>query len=264
MSLNPLNNSSAKQQFSFSKSQRFPKVKIQNNHVAYSNPSFFDLKKDGGIGRPFYHTSTRFDYYRSPKKETKAPQPAPTHYNLGTAFGNDSNTPQKQYTFGVSRKNMKKIHIDDIKIKGVTTPGPGKYTHKETLGEGVFYSMASRLPTEKQMLEKSAKLPGPGQYVASDICGKELVNSSYKTSNKFSFGKAADRFHAPTKKVAAPSPDKYTPLNNFNENYNSTFVKSGQTVIGNNKSSILDQHFNLKNVTPGPGSYNRYSDFEGK
>jgi len=33
-------------------------------------------------------------------------------------------------------------------------------------------------------------------------------------------------------------------------------------VIGNNKTSVLDQHFNLKNVTPGPGKYNRFSEFQ--
>mmetsp|Transcript_16043 Transcript_16043/g.24902 ORF Transcript_16043/g.24902 Transcript_16043/m.24902 type:complete len:129 (-) Transcript_16043:55-441(-) len=123
--------------------------------------------------------------------------------------------------------------------------------------------MAARLPTEKQQLEKSSKLPGPGKYNAIEVCGKDLIHSLYNTQSKFSFGKAEDRFFVPTKKVASPSPDKYVPLNNLNQNFNSTFQKNAQTVIGKNNYSILDQHFNMANQSPGPGQYNRFSDFAG-
>jgi hypothetical protein len=60
---------------------------------------------------------------------------------------------------------MKKIYIDEIKVRCEKSPGPGKYEKKTAIGEGVYFSMAARLPTEKQQLEKSSKLPGPGQYV---------------------------------------------------------------------------------------------------
>mmetsp|Transcript_1626 Transcript_1626/g.2879 ORF Transcript_1626/g.2879 Transcript_1626/m.2879 type:complete len:90 (+) Transcript_1626:24-293(+) len=85
--VNPLNNSSAKQQFSFSKSQRFPDTKVANQMVAYGNKSAFDVKLDGGAGRPFFHTSTRFDYYRNDKKEVKSPQPSPIQYKINGTFG---------------------------------------------------------------------------------------------------------------------------------------------------------------------------------
>ena len=123
--------------------------------------------------------------------------------------------------------------------------------------------MAARLPTDEQQLKKSTKLPGPGKYNAIEICGKDLVHSLYKSQSKFSFGKAHDRFQVPTKKMQSPSPSQYMPKNNLNENFNSTFVKSGQTVIGTSKYSVLDQHFNSSNKTPGPGQYNRFSDFSG-
>jgi len=76
---------------------------------------------------------------------------------------------------------MKKLHIDDIKVKGDKSPGPGKYNYKDTTTEGVYFSMAARLPTEKQMLEKSAKLPGPGQYAAIEVCGMDQIHSLFKT-----------------------------------------------------------------------------------
>ena len=44
-----------------------------------------------------------------------------------------------------------------------------------------------------------------------------MRNTSY---NKF--GSSA-RFAVPTRKVGSPSPDKYKPMNNLNENFNSTF-----------------------------------------
>ena len=74
---------------------------------------------------------------------------------------------------------MKKMHIDEIKLTAEKLPGPGAHVHGNDLAEGISFSMAARLPTEKQMLDKSSKLPGPGKYNAIDICGKELIPSLY-------------------------------------------------------------------------------------
>ena len=63
--------------------------------------------------------------------------------------------------------------------------------------------------------------------------------SQVKTESKYSFGKAQDRFSVPTKKVAAPDPGVYSPLNNLNQNYNSTFNQAQQTAFGKDKSSII-------------------------
>ena len=59
---------------------------------------------------------------------------------------------------------MKKIYVDEIKKKGDTAlPGPGKYEKEKSFGNlGLNYSMGARLPTERHMLKKSSKLPGPG------------------------------------------------------------------------------------------------------
>ena len=63
-----INNSTSKQLFSFSKSERFPHHKSLNNKVAYEVKSDFNKDGEGGSGRPFFHTSTRFSYYASPQK----------------------------------------------------------------------------------------------------------------------------------------------------------------------------------------------------
>lgn len=57
--------------------------------------------------------------------------------------------------------------------------------------------------------------------------------SYYKIGN-------TERFACPTRKVGSPSPAKYSPLNNLNENFNSTFQKAGQTVFGKNEYPIID------------------------
>ena len=41
-------------------------------------------------------------------------------------------------------------------------------------------------------------------------------------------------------------------------------VKVGQTVFGKDTSSIIDKEFKQQNKNnPGPGKYNRFSDFAG-
>lgn len=261
-----INNSTSKQFYSFSKDRRFPERSPLNAKVAYETKSQFDLSPTGGAGRPFFHTSTRFDYYRNGKKEEKVPHPSPHQYRIGDTFGPTSSRYNRQYSFGVGRDNMKKLYIDDIKSKGdKSLPGPGKYETAKTFGEkGLNYSMAAILPTEKQTLGKSAKLPGPGSYAFPEVVGRIQGNSIYNTESQYSFGKANDRFAVPTKKVASPAPSQYKPMTNLNQNYNSTFIKNAQTVFGRNNYSIIDQHFNVKrNEVPGPGSYNRFSDFSG-
>ena len=66
-----INNSTSKQLFSFSKSDRFPHHKSLNNKVAYETTSDFAKQGEGPGRRPFFHTSTRFSYYASPNKAGK-------------------------------------------------------------------------------------------------------------------------------------------------------------------------------------------------
>lgn len=133
---------------------------------------------------------------------------------------------------------MKKMFIDDIKKRGDNSlPGPGRYfktANDKKFGDDELmilkqfssplkYSMAAKLKEGDQALARSKKLPGPGSYAHAEVTGKPLVLSGIKTESKYSFGKAGDRWHPPTRKVAAPSPDKYSPLNNLNQNYYSIY-----------------------------------------
>ena len=83
-----INNSSSKHNYSFSKSERFPIQKTLNKTVAYNTYDLFGKFKDDGSGRPFHHTTTRFNYYASTEKTGKLP--SPFNYNLGHTFGKES------------------------------------------------------------------------------------------------------------------------------------------------------------------------------
>ena len=122
-----INNSTSKQLYTFSKSERFPIHKSLNKNVAYEVKSEFEKSGSHGTGRPFYHTSTRFSYYASPQKSGKLP--SPFQYQLGDTFGAMGKRPNQQYSFGVGRDNMRRLFIEDIKNKGDTSlPGPGRYS----------------------------------------------------------------------------------------------------------------------------------------
>ena len=81
----------------------------------------------------------------------KSPQPSPLQYKIKDTFGKDSDRYNRQYSFGVGRENMKRMHVDDIIIKGdKALPGAGKYETARMFGEkGSHYSMAAVLPTDK-------------------------------------------------------------------------------------------------------------------
>ena len=96
------------------------------------------------------------------------------------------------------------------------------------------------------------------------MTGKDMIFSTVKSQSRYSFGKAHDRFSVPTRKVPAPAPGAYTPLDGLNQNFNSTFQKAQQTKIGLDKSSVIDKHFGLDRRSPGPGAYTTFSDFSGQ
>jgi len=65
---------------------------------------------------------------------------------------------------------MKKLHVDEIIKKGVTsqTPGPDRYTLDVGFGplvkSATRYSMRPKNDMFALHLEKQKKLPGPGRY----------------------------------------------------------------------------------------------------
>ncbi len=66
--------------------------------------------------------------------------PAPDKYAPPVGF--DSQHPQRSYSFGLSRADVKNVTLPYNPPSNAFVPGPGAYKSKETVGrEGASYSM---------------------------------------------------------------------------------------------------------------------------
>jgi len=103
--------------------------------------------------------------------------PSPDKYNIKGQFGKDHDKydvpnvtygPNKIYSFGVSRNEIKPIYIDHInrmEKKLVATPGPGTYRPLQTFGhEGRHASMHRKIAFNINNNKKEGVLPGPTSY----------------------------------------------------------------------------------------------------
>jgi len=160
------------------------------------------------------------------------------------------------YSFGVSRQNMKKIHVDEIfKKKSENLPGPDKYPMKplfgakqgELEGSSQQYSMRRKLDHFAVHLGKEKKRPGPGHYAQSNLVGGGISNSVMKNSTSSAFPKDGNRFAGNKFAAANPSPNKYHVKDGLNQNFSSTHSFAGQTVFGSNKKTFIDRDWKLDN-----------------
>ena len=124
-----VNNSSSKQQFAFSKADRFQSPKQWTNAFGYEKPGYLGHTKP--VGASFGIREDRFGYEEIKKVQR----------GLGAIDSPADVTPSSKkqktfaYSFGVSRSAMKKIHVDEIlKKKDENLPGPERYGMKDTFG----------------------------------------------------------------------------------------------------------------------------------
>ena len=90
-----------------------------------------------------------------------------------------------------------------------------------------------------------------------------MMSSTYRSSRQSSIPKAQDRFKSPTIPKMQPSPNQYAPKADIVQHVKSNHPRVPMTKFGMDNSSILDSRWGKKAAesTPGPGSYNRWSDF---
>lgn len=103
----PINNSSSKQQFAFSKSSRFPSARADTHAFGYEIPGQFGHKTGSGQGKPFQTSQKRMS---PPRKNSSDVLDgcSPMDRN-GRNFGTTM-----KYSFGVSRTAMKRLYVDEI------------------------------------------------------------------------------------------------------------------------------------------------------
>jgi hypothetical protein len=278
-----INNSTSKHNYQFAKSQRFSSARPYNKVSCYDHKSQFqtlNVKPAAG----FMSGSKRFGNTGIGNADTKNWAPLSSNYyatNFAGRMGKTSsqsindlkNGTCQSYTFGVGRENMKKQHVDKIikNIDGHTNvPGSGTYEYRKGFGgsshdETTCYSMRKRLYMDELHLNKSRKLPGPGNYNHADCIAQKMVDSTKISSHMHSVSKAKDRFRIGRFNI--PAPNNYNPKDELNNNFNSQRKFVGATIIGKHKISFMDSEWKNGNTVkekaqgPGPGHYARFSDF---
>lgn len=257
-----INNSPSKAQYAFPKASRFVTPKPNTTAFGYEIVGGFKDQKKQGQGRGFSTSEDRFGYDMKRKVKRDAgpingPTDCPIEKTKNRTFS---------YSFGVSRMNMKKIHVDEIlKKKEENLPGPDRYEKKGLFGPGLgsSYSMRKKITDVENRLEKSAKLPGPGHYEQGGLVGGGLSSSMMRSAQASAFPKAQDRFRPP--KMQSPPSTHYQVKDNITNNFNASYSYAGHTKFGKNTRSYIDEQWYLKKsgVEPGPGAYQTFSDFSG-
>ena len=247
-----INTSTSKEMFSFPTAKRFKNSTRDDSQFFYNIPT--------GVS----HRATSFGYGTKITFDSKNISPGPGTYNYlmlnlkGRYAKSDfPNSPQSKFGSAIRFKNEKVIS---------DTPAPNTYNIKPMInGSGIIYNSRYNSNLGKSMGLKLGTIgqniitPGPGSYdymktnlkgkYPSSILSNSIINS-FGNEIRFRKGKIEDN--------PAPNAYKLEELMKgsgkiFNSRYNSNLAKS------------IGQRFNTtsKEITPGPGAYEFFSDFEG-
>ena len=157
-----------------------------------------------------------------------------------------------KYTFGSGRDVCRIPKLTDSK----NTPGPSSYRpYKDFGANGLHYSMSFRYNRPNP----NSKNPGPGTYSYQQINEKGIYGSSELRNSPQAKFPTAKRFVYNYNKNPGPGTYKNEELiNGKGIVYNSRYT----TNLGKTMGKRLYQ-VGVNLVTPGPGAYNYFSDFEG-
>ena len=235
-----INNSSSKAMYSFPLSRRFKKDTNDNSTFFYNKSSTLSHRKAfigyGNKSSILLSTNGKTDNY----------------YNIPPTINANSKTGCPKYTFGYSRAICREPKCLNQK----ETPGPSTYFPYKKFGKNaVKYSMSFRYKYKKD----PDNFPGPGSYELP-LFNKQGIycNSNFKNIQGTKFAKTK-RF--PDKDLKIPGPGAYNCENLIKGDgviYNSKFISQKAKTIGKKLKWIKD-----KFITPGPGAYESFSEFQG-
>ena len=235
-----INNSSSKAMYSFPTARRFPKEEEDYSTFFFEKPSTLNQRK-AFIG---YGNRSTILLNRSGKTDM--------YYDLPPSINAYAKDGCPKYTFGFSRAVCRvPVSLDQRK-----TPGPSSYFPYEKFGKnGAKYSMSFRYKYKKE----PDNFPGPGSYEIPGLNKQgKYINSNYKNLQIPKFGKSKRFFDYD---FNIPGPGAYNQENLTKGNgiiFNSKFGNSIGRTMGKKLKKIKD-----KFVTPGPGAYEVFSEFQG-
>jgi hypothetical protein len=247
-----INTSTSKEMYSFPLSRRFNDRKRDNSPFFYNIPSSLSKRATSlGFGNKIVFNQNTIT-------------PGPGSYNhmqiniKGSYVSSElPNSPINK--FGSETRFRKVRNINE-------TPAPNAY-HVESMikGNGIIYNSRYNSNLGKSMGKKLERVgnsiisPGPGSYKFMNL-NKEgkYASSTLANSVQNKFGKEI-RFKQ-NKGNGYPAPNAYKLESMIKGNgvmYNSRY--------NNNLGKTMGMKFNnrCKDITPGPGAYEFFSDFEG-
>jgi len=239
-----INSSTSKQMYTFGKANRFDYRNRGNKNFGYNLPDLTS-KRSAGIG---YGIKTDFTRVNRDKNDNI--------YNLGSDFDqNNRYGHSPKYTMRPGRDLCK---LSNNKSDTSSTPGPSSYNPYKPFGSyGPSYSMSFRYGNERNEAKFS---PGPGAYKY------ESINPEGKYSN----GRLCN---APTNKFSSNERFKYKIDRSPGPGSYNNMALIGKDIIDSryktNVGKTMSFRYGGKNglsssmQTPGPGSYDFFSDFEG-
>lgn len=250
----PLNTSSAKQQFTFSKAPRF-----QERHKQKMCEALYDLPSGRMKRTTSFGIGTRFIF------KHREQSPPPNSYNLPSVFDLSKGKGQV-YSLGIAREAYAKVYIKAHPAKDPSIPGPGAYETRNKPGKDAN-KFTFRPRTTLVMDLVSIKTPGPGTYqhlqavnskgnqFLSNIGSSGATTFNPPSSTRFKeVGVRLNNFPGPGHYTETPAITK-TGMHFFSKYKSSLCRRFGQEA--RNHSSQIGS----SKMTPGPGTYVLPSDF---
>ena len=247
-----INTSTSKAMYSFSTAKRFKPTLKDESQFFYNIPTGMS-KRATSIG---YGTKISFS------KQNQSPGPGSYNYlkiNLKGRYAKSDfpNSPQSKFGSAIRFKTEKIIS---------DTPGPSSYNLESMIkGNGVVYNSRYSSNLGKSMGLKLGQIghsiitPGPGSYDYMKLNLKGKYPSSLLSNSVINSFGSEQRFRK-AKGNGYPAPNAYKLEDMIKGNgivYNSKH--------NSNLGKTIGMRFNTSSnyVTPGPGAYEFFSDFEG-
>ena len=244
-----INTSTSKQMFKFGNEKRFMNYSKPYDAFFYDLPSVKD-KFTTTLGK-----GKKFDFFKDVmKNKTHCYYDIPREFDIKRR-----NTPQ--YSFGKGRDVCKRPEFNVIKA----TPGVGTYNIGKELGQDALkFSIFGREWVNRKISPSNAFItPGPGQYeetLKTNASGN-YSSSLYGNTWKIKFA-GPQRFK--NNDFKTPGPGNYETTTMFNRtglHYTSKFHSMMAKTMSDRPKNFYAPY--KKTNTPGPGSYDVFSDFNG-
>ena len=245
ISNSPINTSKSKQMYSFTKAERFPKIKPTCDGDFYNLPEVRS-KRFTTLGK-----GTKYDFTSLAKGRSSQ------IYDSKSDF-DQKNPHSPRYTFGIGRDKYTKVYCEANKMLDMNVPGPGKYDYLKPFGHDAFkFSMRQRNNSTLDNKKTSCLSPGPGSYKISIAINEKGKYPISKISNIPQINIGADKSQRSgyvTNRNPGPLDYPQKPL--LGIIFDSKHVSSpAKSILRRYK--VVDSRTNY----PGPGAYRAFSEF---